>query len=123
MDSLKIKNLTVSVLDKIILKDFSLEIPDGEIHAIMGHNGTGKSTLCKVILHDEDYKVESGSIIYNGKDLTKMNTTDIAREGVFLLNQNPISIEGVSNAEMLRVALQDIKGEQVSIFEFSKKLE
>lgn len=120
---LKINNLTVGVLGKNILNNLNLEIPDGEIHAIMGHNGTGKSTLCKVILKDEEYEILSGSIIYNNKDLTKMTTTAIAREKIFLLNQNPIGIEGVSNAEMLRVALQEIKGKPLSVFDFSKKLE
>ena len=120
---LKINNLTVSVAGNKILDNLNLEIPDGEIHAIMGHNGTGKSTLCRVILKDEEYEIMDGSIIYNDKDLTKMTTTEIAREKIFLLNQNPISIEGVSNAEMLRVALQEINEKPLSIFDFSKKME
>lgn len=120
---LQIKNLTVSVDNKKILDNFNVDINDGEIHALMGQNGTGKSTLCKVLMKDPEYTIESGSILWNGKDLTKMTTTEIAREKVFLLNQNPIAIEGVSNAEMLRMALSEINGKQVGIFEFSKKLE
>lgn len=119
---LQIKDLTVSVEGKTILKDFSLELGDGEIHALMGPNGTGKSTLCKVLLKDPDYVIERGTIIYNGKNLLDLTTSEIAREKVFLLNQNPIAIEGVTNAEMLRMTLAEVTGKQVGIFDFSKKL-
>ena len=101
---LEIKNLNVSVNDKRIISDLSLNINKGEIHALMGQNGTGKSTLCKVILRDPEYKITSGSIKINDKDLRKMDTTEVAREKVFLRNQSPIAIEGVTNAEMLRTA-------------------
>ena len=120
---LQIKNLTVSVDDKIILDNFNIDINDGEIHALMGQNGTGKSTLCKVLMKDPDYTIVSGEIIKNGKDLTKMSTTDIAREKVFLLNQTPIAIEGVTNAEMLRMTLSEVTGKRINIFEFNKKME
>ena len=120
---LEIKNLNVSVNDKRIISDLSLNINKGEIHALMGQNGTGKSTLCKVILRDPEYKITSGSIKINDKDLRKMDTTEVAREKVFLLNQSPIAIEGVTNAEMLRTALSEINDKQVNIFEFNKKME
>lgn len=120
---LKINNLTVKVIDKNILEGFNLEINDGEIHALMGQNGTGKSTLCKALMKEADYEITSGSIMWNDKDLVKLNTTDIAREKIFLLNQNPIAIEGVTNAEMLRMTLSEITGKQVGIFEFNKKME
>lgn len=120
---LQIKDLTVSVQNKVILKDFNLEINDGEVHALMGPNGTGKSSLCKTILRDPDYKIENGSIIFNEKDLTDMNTTEVALERVFLLNQNPIAIEGVTNAEMLRMSLSEMNGKPVGILEFKEKIE
>ena len=120
---LSIKNLCVLAQDKEIIKDLSLDIKNGEIHCLMGQNGTGKSTLCKVLLNNPEYVVKSGSIKYNNKDLTKLDTTDIAREGIFLLNQSPIAIEGVTNAEMLRTALSEIHDKQVNIFEFNKKME
>ena len=120
---LEIKDLTVYAGDKLIIDNLNLQINDGEIHALMGQNGTGKSTLCKVIMHDEAYTVKKGQILWHDKDLTKMTTTDIAREKVFLLNQNPMAIEGVSNAEMLRMTLNEITGEQVGIFAFNKKLQ
>lgn len=120
---LQIKDLTVTVDNKKILKNFNMNICDGEIHALMGQNGTGKSTLCKVLMRDPEYNIESGSILWNDKDLVNLNTTEIAREKIFLLNQNPIAIEGVTNAEMLRMTLSEITGKQVGIFEFNKKME
>ena len=120
---LSIKNLCVFAKDKEIISDLSLNIKNGEIHAIMGQNGTGKSTLCKVLLNNPDYIIKKGTIKINNKDITKANTTDIAREGIFLLNQSPIAIEGVTNAEMLRMALSEIQDKQVNIFEFNKRME
>lgn len=117
---LSIKNLTVSVKDKIILKDFNLEINDNEIHSLMGLNGSGKSTICKVLMGDPTYTVDEGSIFYKDVDLLKLDTTERARNGIFLVNQNPIEIEGVKNSEMLRLALEAKTGKSVNIFEFSK---
>lgn len=120
---LKIKDLTVEVDKKTILKDFNLDMKINEVHAIMGPNGIGKSTICKTIMGDPNYVVTSGSITFNSKDLLKISVTERAREGIFLLSQNPIEIPGVSNAEMLRMTLNEISGSNVSIFEFNKKME
>lgn len=120
---LQIKNLTVEVQEKTILDNLSLDIEEGEIHALMGQNGTGKSTLCRVLMHDNDYKIESGEILYNGKNLLNLTTTDIAREKVFFLNQSPIAIEGITNAEMLRCALSEASNEAINIFKFNEKME
>ena len=87
------KNLTVKVLDKIILKDFNLIINDGEIHTIMGLNGSGKSTICKVLMGDSNYIVVNGSIYYNGYNLLELDTTERAKLGLFLVSQNPIEIQ------------------------------
>lgn len=119
---LSIKDLTVSIDDKVILKDFSLDIHDGSIVALMGPNGIGKSTICKVIMGDSNYKVLSGSIIYNGEDLLSLDVVDRSKRGIYLVNQNPIEIEGVSNAEMLRSALECRTGERINFFEFNKKV-
>lgn len=119
---LSIKDLTVSIDDKVILKDFSLDIHDGSIVALMGPNGIGKSTICKVIMGDPNYKVLSGSIIYNGEDLLSLDVVDRSKRGIYLVNQNPIEIEGVSNAEMLRSALECRTGERINFFEFNKKV-
>ena len=119
---LKIKDLTVKVEDKEIIKDFNLEINDGETHLLMGPNGIGKSSICKVILGDKNYVVEKGSIFYNDKNLLEMTTTERAREGIFLLNQNPIAIEGVTNAEMLRSVINEVSDKKVNVFEFNQEL-
>ena len=102
---LKIENLTVKVGYKEILKDFNLEIKSGEIHAIMGPNGTGKSTLTKVIMGDPAYKIVKGNIYYNDKLLNDMPVNERANLGIFLGMQMPMAIEGVSNADFLRSAL------------------
>lgn len=120
---LKIQNLVAYANDKKILDDINLEINDGQIHAIMGPNGTGKSTICKLIMGDEQYKVVSGSIIYNNKDLKNLSINQRAKEGIFLLNQNPIAVEGVTNAELLRAALKEKTGKSVNVFDFNKELE
>ena len=119
---LKINNLNVSVSDKEILNRFNLNINDGEIHALMGPNGVGKSTICKTILGDKNYQITSGDIIYNNHVLNDMSTTERARLGIFLLNQNPITIEGVSNAEMLRTVLSEKNDSPVDIFKFNNKM-
>jgi Fe-S cluster assembly ATP-binding protein len=119
---LKINNLTVKVLDKVILDNFNLEIKPGEIHVLMGQNGAGKSTISKVILRDENYMVTTGSISYKNQDLLVLNTTDVARLGIFMVNQNPIEIEGVTNAEMLRTALNDMGKNNLNILEFNRKM-
>lgn len=119
---LKIENLTVVVEDKIILKDFSLTIPDGKIVTLMGPNGVGKSTICKVIMGNPNYKVESGTITYNNEDLLAMDIVTRSKKGIFLLNQNPMEIEGVTNADMLRAALAEKTGTHVNFFAFNKEI-
>ena len=120
---LKIDNLSVKVGDKSILKNLNLNINDGEVHAIMGPNGTGKSTLSKVIMRDDTFTVTSGSIEYNGKDILSLTTDEVARSGIFLAMQYPISIEGVSNADMLRTALSIREGKNINLFKFVTELE
>lgn len=117
---LSINNLTVKVNDKIILDDFNLDINDGEIVALMGPNGVGKSTICKVIMGDPTYKVMKGSITYNGKDLLTIPTEDRSLAGIYLVNQNPIEIEGVTNADMLRAALNARLKTNLDFFTFDK---
>ena len=116
---LTIKNLSVSVGEKEILKDFNLTVNEKEVHAIMGPNGIGKSTICKTIMGDPNYIVTSGSIFYNDTDLLKLNVSERARLGIYLLNQSPIEIPGVSNAEMLRLRLNENNPNPISIFDFN----
>ena len=121
---LKIDNLNVYIENdnKKILDNFSLEINDGEIHAIMGKNGIGKSTLCKVIMGYPFYKI-NGSINYNKKELLGVDTSEIAKNGIMLITQNPPAIEGVTNAEALRTALREKNNENIDIFKFNKEME
>ena len=120
---LKIENLNVCVGDKKILNDFNIDIKDGEIHAIMGPNGTGKSTLSKVIMGSKNYNIESGNIIFNGKKINSLKTDERARLGLFISMQNPISIEGVSNSEFLKTAINARRETPIGLFEFVKTLE
>ena len=120
---LSIRNLFVEVEDKKILNDFSLDIKPGEIHAIMGPNGTGKSTLSKVIMGNNSYKVVDGSIIFDGKDITNLEVDERAKMGIFLCMQSPISVEGVSNREFLYTALNEIRDEKVNLYKFATNVE
>ena len=119
---LKIDNLTVIADEKEILHDFDLEIPDGEIHALMGPNGVGKSTICRSLLKDPNYTIKKGNIYYNDINLKDKSTTDIARMGIMMITQAPIAIEGVTNAEMLRLAISEKTNEHIDIFSFQKEV-
>lgn len=118
---LKIDQLSVLTGNREILKDFSLTIRDGETHVLMGPNGVGKSTICRTLLKDPNYTVTEGSILFNDKDIKVLTTTEISRMGMMMISQSPIAIEGVSNAEMLRMALSERTGEHIDIFKFSKE--
>lgn len=102
---LSIKNLDVRVEQKEILKGFNLQINPGEIHAIMGPNGTGKSTLASVLAGKKEYEVTGGEISYLGKDLLGMSPDERAREGVFLAFQYPVEIPGVSTTNFMKAAV------------------
>ena len=120
---LEIKDLAVQIGTKTIIEDFNLKINDNEIHCLIGPNGAGKSTVSRVILKDPSYVIDKGNITYNNYDLALLSTTEISRLGVMMINQSPLAIQGVSNAEMLRTALTERTGNQVDIFTFNKKLE
>ncbi len=106
---LKIKDLHVSVQGKEIINGLNLEVNKGEVHAIMGPNGTGKSTLASVIAGNESYEVTQGEISYNGKNLLELSIEDRAREGIFLGFQYPVEIPGVSMTNFMRTALDEIR--------------
>ena len=115
MHTLKINNINVEIDNKEILKDFSLEIKSGEIHAIMGPNGTGKSTLSRVIMGDSRYTLTKGEILFDDKNINDLTTDERARLGIFLGLQMPTSIEGVTNADFLRTALHIKEGEKFNL--------
>ena len=123
MNILNIDNLTVEVEGKTILKDFSLEIKSGEIHAIMGPNGTGKSTLTKVIMGDDNYKIVKGTISYNGRVINDMPVNERAKLGIFLGMQMPMAIEGVTNADFLRSALRVKEGDNFKLLSFIRDVD
>ncbi|MEM9025579.1 MAG: Fe-S cluster assembly ATPase SufC [Verrucomicrobiota bacterium] len=104
--ALDIQNLNVSINGSPILKDFSLTVPKGEVHAIMGPNGTGKSTLAKVLAGHEDYSVDSGSAFLDGEAILGEEPDEISRLGLFLAFQYPIEIPGVTIANFIRAARQ-----------------
>jgi Fe-S cluster assembly ATP-binding protein len=106
---ISIKNLHASVEGKQILKGINLEVKAGEVHAIMGPNGSGKSTLSSVLAGKEDYEVNEGEVIFNGKNLLELPAEDRAREGLFLAFQYPVEIPGVSNINFLKTALNEIR--------------
>lgn len=123
MHKLEIKNLTVEVQGKTILKNFNLIINSGEIHAIMGPNGTGKSTLSKVIMGDDNYKIIEGKILFDEVEINNMPVDERARLGLFLGLQLPLEIEGVTNADFLRTALSTKDKDNFKLMPFIKKLD
>ena len=123
MRMLSIKNLNVEIQNKLVLKNFNIDIEDGSIHVIMGPNGVGKSTLSRVIMGDSNYIVKKGSITFNNEDITKLSTDVRSRLGIFLAMQNPLEVDGVSNQDFLRTAISSHKGKQVGLYEFIKNCE
>ncbi len=123
-NSLDIRNLCVSIGDKPILKNFTLSIPQGEVHAIMGPNGTGKSTLAKALAGHEDYTITGGEVFLNGEPVLGLEPDARARLGLFLAFQYPCEIPGVSIANFLRAALQARlpEGEEIVATQFYKRL-
>lgn len=120
---LKIDKLSATAGDKKILNNFNLMINDGEIHAIMGPNGVGKSTLSRVIMGDSNYKVTNGSMEFNGDNLIPLSTDERAKKGIFLAMQYPMEIEGVSNQDFLRTAMGAIANKRVGLYDFILKCE
>ena len=120
---LKIEDLSIKIDERNILDGFNITIGDGEVHAIMGPNGTGKSTLSKVIMGSPDYNLESGKIIFNDEDISCLEVDERSRKGIFLAMQSPISIEGVTNSEFLRTALNSRSNEPIGLFDFIKTVE
>lgn len=121
---LKINNLSVKTTSDIsILKDINLEVKPGEVHVLMGPNGSGKSTLSKVIMGHYDYVITKGSITFNKQNLKDLTTDERARMGLFLSMQAPIQVEGVTNREFLRTAVNANRKEKVDLFEFAMEVE
>ena len=119
---LEIKDLYVNAEDKEILKGIDLTINKGEIHVIMGPNGSGKTTTANAILNNPAYTKTSGSIEFDGENINDLKTDEIARKGVFMSFQLPEEIPGVSVTNFLKYAKNKITGQPVKIFQLKYEL-
>ncbi len=115
---LEIKDLYARVPEKEILKGVNLTMRTGEVHAIMGPNGTGKSTLSSIIMGSPNYEVTSGDILLNGESIIDKKVDERARLGLFLAYQYPQSVAGVTNSDFIRAAMKATTGKNVSLFKF-----
>ncbi len=125
MAVLEIKNLHVSIEDKEILKGVNLKMQTGEIHAIMGPNGTGKSTLSAAIMGHPSYEVTEGEVLLDGENVLEMEVDERARAGLFLAVQYPSEIAGITNAEFMRAAINSRRegDDKMGVMDFITKLD
>lgn len=123
MNTLKIKNYSVSIEDKQILKNVSLEVKSGEVHVIMGPNGTGKSTLLTSLMGHPLYSVESGEVYLNKANILEMPTDERSRAGLFLAFQTPTEIPGVKNVDILREVVTQKNKDSFMLFDFINEVE
>lgn len=123
--TLEIKDLHVSIEDKEILKGVNLTINTDEIHAIMGPNGTGKSTLSSAIMGHPSYEVTKGEVLLDGVNILELEVDERAKAGLFLAMQYPSEITGVTNADFMRSAINAKReeGQEINLMEFIKKLD
>ncbi|HBU9597973.1 Fe-S cluster assembly ATPase SufC [Staphylococcus pseudintermedius] len=123
--TLEIKDLHVSIDDKEILKGVNLTINTGEIHAIMGPNGTGKSTLSSAIMGHPSYEVTQGEVLLDGVNVLELEVDERAKAGLFIAMQYPSEITGVTNADFMRSAInaQREEGNEINLMQFIKKLD
>lgn len=119
---LEIRNLHVEVEGKEILKGINLKFKKGKIHALMGPNGSGKSTLANVIMGNPRYIITKGKILFDGKDITKLNPNERAKKGIFLSFQNPSEVEGVAISNFLKTAYNNLNEKKLSAIEFRELL-
>ena len=122
MSLLEIKDLHVNVGEKEILKGINLKINKGEVHVIMGPNGSGKTTTANAILNNPLYKKSSGNILFEGEDITNLKTDEIARKGIFMSFQLPEEIPGITVTNFLKFAKNKVTGKPIKIFEFKDEI-
>jgi Fe-S cluster assembly ATP-binding protein len=120
--TLEVRGLHATVEGKQILNGIDLVVRQGETHALMGPNGSSKSTLSNVIMGRPGYQVTEGSVLFNGEDITALTPDERAKRGLFLAMQYPTEVPGVSVVNFLRTAYQAVKGEQVSALAFRKHM-
>ena len=119
---LQINDLYVNAGEKEILKGINLKINKGEIHVIMGPNGSGKTTTANAILNNPLYNKESGNILFEGEDITNLKTDEIARKGIFMSFQLPEEIPGITVTNFLKYAKNKVTGKPVKIFQFKDEV-
>jgi len=123
MKTLEIKDLHVEVEGKEILRGVDLTVKENEVHALIGPNGNGKSTLLAAIMGNPKYTVTQGSITYDGKDILSLPVNERSVAGLFLAMQYPQEIPGVTNSDFLRAAINVRREEPISLFKFIKSME
>jgi len=123
MAKLEIKNFHVSIEDKEILKGVNLTINSGEVHAIMGPNGTGKSTLASAIMGHPKYTITQGEVYLDDTNILELEVDQRARAGLFLAMQYPAEVPGVTNSDFMRQAIKATSDKQIGLFEFAMKYE
>ncbi|HEX3017942.1 MAG TPA: Fe-S cluster assembly ATPase SufC [Caproicibacter sp.] len=119
---LEVKDLKVSVDGAVILNGLNLNVGKGEIHVLMGPNGAGKSTLVNTVMGHPAYKVEQGSIVFDGKDITHAPTNERAKDGLFLSFQNPEEVPGVTLENFMRTSRVAVTGKPVKLFAYQKEM-
>ena len=119
---LEIKDLHVNAGEKEILKGIDLDIKKGEIHVIMGPNGSGKTTTANAIFNNPAYQKTNGTINFDGENISNLKSDEIARKGIFMSSQLPEEIPGVSVTNFLKYAKNKVTGKPIKIFEFKNEL-
>ena len=119
---LKIENIFAEVEGKQILKGLNLTVNRGEVHVIMGPNGAGKSTLANVLFNNPSYTTSSGTISFDGENITDMDTHKIAQMGMFMSFQNPVEIPGISTFNFLKFAKGKQENKLIKTLELKKEL-
>ncbi|MFD1361482.1 Fe-S cluster assembly ATPase SufC [Lentibacillus salinarum] len=122
---LEIKNLHVEIEGNEILKGVNLTIKGGEFHAVMGPNGTGKSTLASAIMGHPSFEITEGSVHLDGEDVLEMEVDERARAGLFLAMQYPSEISGVTTSDFLRSSINAKReeGDEISLMKFIKEMD
>lgn len=125
MSTLQIIDLKVNVADKEILKGVNLTISTNEVHAVMGPNGTGKSTLSQAIMGHPDYQITGGQVLLDGEDLLALDVDERARLGLFMAVQYPSEVSGITNSNLLRTAInaRQPQDDPLPIFDFIDRLD
>ena len=119
---LEINDLYVNAEEKEILKGINLKINKGEVHVIMGPNGSGKTTTANAIFNNPAYHKIKGNIIFEGEDITNLTTDEIAKKGIFMSFQSPEEIPGITVTNFLKYAKNKITGKPVKIFQFKDEV-